>query len=62
MNQVPGSGLLDVNTQPVWYEAGTSRKAVFSVTNSKLIGTFTVESEVSKISIKYFDLNVFINS
>ena len=37
-DETPGSGLLDINAQPVWYEAGTSSTAVFSVANSKLTG------------------------
>ena len=34
----PGSGLLDVNNQPVWHEAGTQTEAVFSLADSKLTG------------------------
>ena len=37
-DQGPGIGLLDINTQPIWYEAGNDLNAVFSMANSELTG------------------------
>ena len=38
-DQSPGSGLLDVNAQRIWYEAGTATSAVFPMSESKVAGT-----------------------
>ena len=39
-NQIPGSGLLNLNLQLVWHEAGTQTTARFSLSQSMLIGNF----------------------
>ena len=36
VNQTVGTGLLDINAQPVWYESGSATEALFSVATSKI--------------------------